>query len=75
VVEDADGRKRIAIRLAAPPVDGAANRALIAFLAAQLGVPRSTLRIVSGESGRLKSVAVAGIAPEAVVHWLASVGG
>ena len=71
-IEDADGRKRVAIRLAAPPVDGAANKALIAFLASELGVPRSSLKIVSGDSGRRKSVAIAGISPEAVARWLES---
>ncbi|HEY5710305.1 MAG TPA: DUF167 domain-containing protein [Allosphingosinicella sp.] len=71
-IEDADGRKRIAIRLAAPPVDGAANKALIAFLAAELRVPRSSITILSGDSGRRKTVAIAGITHEAVARWLES---
>ena len=49
------------IRLAAPPVDGAANDALVEFLSATLNVPRRAIRIVSGERGRRKRVAIDGI--------------
>jgi len=38
VAADAEGRPVLAIRLAAPPVDGAANKALIAFLAERAGL-------------------------------------
>ena len=54
------------VRLNAPPVDGAANDALIAFLAALLDTPRSTIRIVSGERGRHKRVAIAGVSRDRV---------
>jgi uncharacterized protein len=54
------------VRLNAPPVGGAANDALIAFLAALLDAPRSAIRIVSGERGRHKRVAIAGISPDRV---------
>ncbi len=46
-------------RVAAPPVDGAANEALCRLLARELGVPRSAVRVVAGESGRRKIVEVA----------------
>ncbi len=49
------------IRLAAPPVDGAANEALIRFLAERLGVPRSAVKLVAGASGRRKVVEVTGV--------------
>jgi uncharacterized protein (TIGR00251 family) len=49
------------IRLAAPPVDGAANDALVAFLADVLELPRRNLRIVSGEKSRDKRVHVSGL--------------
>jgi hypothetical protein len=49
------------IRLAAPPVDGAANDALIAFLATAFGVRRRAVGIISGERGRRKRVAIAGV--------------
>lgn len=51
----------ILVRLNAPPVDGAANEALVRFLANTLGVPKSSVRIVSGEKGREKRVGVDGI--------------
>ncbi len=51
----------IKIRLAAPPVDGAANAELVRFLAELLGVARSAVEIVSGETGRRKVVRVQGV--------------
>lgn len=44
----------IKIKLKAPPVDGAANRMCIQFLAKRLKVPRSSLEIISGHTGRNK---------------------
>jgi len=49
------------IRLASPPVDGAANKALVAFLAKRLGVPKSDVLIAHGQRGRLKSIRVRGL--------------
>jgi uncharacterized protein (TIGR00251 family) len=49
------------VRLAAPPVDGAANAELVAFLARRLRVPKAAVTIVRGESGRRKVVEVAGV--------------
>jgi uncharacterized protein (TIGR00251 family) len=54
------------VRLAAPPVEGAANDALVEFLAAALGLPRRAVRIVSGERSRRKRVAIDGMTPEQV---------
>jgi uncharacterized protein (TIGR00251 family) len=51
----------ILIRLAAPPVDGAANDALIAFLADVLALPRRNIQIVSGEKSRDKRVQIEGL--------------
>ena len=51
------------IRLASPPVDGAANRELVAFLAKRLGRPKSAIRIERGERGRLKVVRIVGVDP------------
>ena len=55
-----DGALRV--RLHAPPVDGAANDALVAFLADRLSVPRRGVRIVSGASSRMKTIEVDGVA-------------
>ena len=60
LVADADGRPALAVRLAAPPVDGAANAALVTFLAARLALRRSDVTILSGETARLKLVHLAG---------------
>jgi uncharacterized protein (TIGR00251 family) len=54
------------VRLAAPPVEGAANEALVAFLADRFGIPRRAVRIVSGARGRRKRVALAGVTAEMV---------
>jgi len=51
----------ILVRLAAPPVDGAANDALIGFLSDTLAIPRRDIVIVSGDRSRDKRVRVAGI--------------
>ena len=58
------------IRLAAPPVEGAANRALVDLLADRLGVPRTAIRLESGASGRHKRVRVAGMGPQQVASRL-----
>ncbi|MFW6202199.1 MAG: DUF167 domain-containing protein [Gemmatimonadota bacterium] len=49
------------VRLAAPPVEGEANAELVRFLARRFGVPKSSVRIVAGETGRDKVVEVDGV--------------
>jgi hypothetical protein len=49
------------VRLKAPPVDGAANQALIAFVAQRCGVPKSAVTLEMGASSRTKRVRVDGI--------------
>ena len=44
------------LKLTAPPVDGAANTMCLKFLAGLLNVPKSTLEIVSGKTGREKMI-------------------
>jgi len=56
------------VRLQAPPVDGAANEALVDFLADSLDVPRRMIRIVSGESSRSKVVEALGVSVAAVAQ-------
>jgi hypothetical protein len=63
-----DGRLKIA--LAAPPVEGEANQALLKFLSKALGVPRSALALASGERGRRKLVRVGGRTPAQVAQAL-----
>lgn len=59
IVGEHDGALRI--RLAAPPVDGAANEELVGLLARALGVSRSAIEIITGHSSKLKTVKVVGI--------------
>jgi uncharacterized protein (TIGR00251 family) len=56
----------VLIRLAAAPVDGAANAELIAFLSDLLDIPKRNIAIVSGEKGRQKRVRIDGMTAEAV---------
>jgi uncharacterized protein (TIGR00251 family) len=46
------------VRLTAPPVDGKANAALIAFLAAAFGVPQRQVTLLAGATGRAKRLRV-----------------
>ena len=55
------------IRLAAPPVDGAANDELVRFVAEAFGVPRRQVTIVSGATSRDKRVRIEG--PSATPDW------
>ncbi|MCX5730182.1 MAG: DUF167 domain-containing protein [Deltaproteobacteria bacterium] len=57
---------RLKIQLAAPPVDGEANRALVEFLAEELGVRKVDVAILRGETGRRKTVRVSGVVAAAV---------
>lgn len=64
-----DGALRV--RLAAPPVDGAANDALRKWLAQQLGVPQSQVELLRGQTSRRKQWAI-DTDESAACHWLAS---
>ena len=68
VVGEHDGRLKIA--LAAPPVDGEANAALIEFVADALDVRKAAVQLVDGETSRRKRLLVQGVALEQVlVIW------
>ena len=60
------------VRLTAPPVDGAANDALVAFLAETLGLPKRAISIVHGATSRQKIVEISGMAEEAIKQKLTS---
>ena len=60
----------IKVRLTAPPVEGKANEALIAFLAQELGVRKSRVEIVAGETSRNKVICVLGLSPAEVEERL-----
>jgi uncharacterized protein (TIGR00251 family) len=62
----------IKIRLTAPPVEGKANQALVAFLAQELGVRKSQVEIVAGETSQNKVICVLGLSPVEVEEKLLS---
>jgi uncharacterized protein (TIGR00251 family) len=64
-----DGALRL--RLAAPPVDGKANEALLRWLASELAQPRRALTLLRGASGRRKQVLIE-VSLAAVLAWLAA---
>jgi uncharacterized protein YggU (UPF0235/DUF167 family) len=57
---DDAGRTYLKARVSAPPVDGAANGALEALVAKTLGVARGSVRVVSGETARIKQLEIEG---------------
>lgn len=57
---DADGAPHLKVRVSAPPVDGAANDALLKLIAKACGVRRGDVSFVSGETARLKRLLIAG---------------
>ena len=75
IVQDAEGRPLLKLRLAAPPVEGAANEALIAYLAKTLSQHKADIAIRSGETSRVKILHLAGDSAailQKLDAWLAS---
>ena len=60
----------IKVKLTAPPVEGKANKALVQFLAKELGVARRDVEIISGKRSRVKSIRIYGLSPEDVMGRL-----
>jgi hypothetical protein len=65
----------LSVRVTAPPVNGRANAAVAALLAAALGVRPSAVTIVRGAKGREKVVSVAGLSRHAIQAHLGKLGG
>ncbi|HEX2759734.1 MAG TPA: DUF167 family protein [Rhizomicrobium sp.] len=75
IAADAEGRPILKLRLMAPPVEGAANEALIAFLAKTLSLRKADIAIRSGETSRVKILHLAGDSAailQKLDSWLAS---
>jgi uncharacterized protein (TIGR00251 family) len=69
-IDGADAEGRLRLRVTAPPVDGAANEAVLDLLARELGVRRSSVTLVAGSTGRLKRVRVDGLEESALLaRW------
>lgn len=58
------------IRVAAPPVDGAANDELVRFVARRLGLTRRAVAIARGHTGRKKTVVIEGVSSEVALRRL-----
>jgi uncharacterized protein (TIGR00251 family) len=58
------------VKITAPPVDSAANTALIEFLAKVLDCPRSKIELLRGGCSRHKLVKIYGVAPQAILNKL-----
>jgi len=56
----------IKLAITAPPVDGKANQAVVEYLAKLFSVPKSSITILSGETGRNKLIAIRGLSAEQV---------
>lgn len=62
---------RLKVRVHAPPVDDAANEAVVRLIAEALGVPRAAVSLVAGRTGRRKTAKVAGVGAEVAAARLA----
>lgn len=62
---------RLLLRLAAAPVDGAANEALIALLSESLGIPARSIAVAAGQRDRNKRIVLSGMSVERVSQRLA----
>ncbi|MBK8908849.1 MAG: DUF167 domain-containing protein [Rhodospirillales bacterium] len=60
IVRDADGRPALRVAVTAPPDGGRANEAVVALLAKEWRVPRSSMTIAAGRTSRRKTLTVAG---------------
>ncbi|RMG43379.1 MAG: YggU family protein [Candidatus Dadabacteria bacterium] len=63
---------RLKIALKAPPADGKANKALIAYLADYFGITKKDIAIISGQSSREKSVVFSADSADKIINRLQS---
>lgn len=64
IAAGANGKPVLQLRVAAPPAEGAANAALLDYLAATLKLRKNAVTLASGEAGRFKLVDIAGKGPD-----------
>ena len=69
-IEWEQGSETLKVHLTAPPVDGAANKALVALVAERLAVPRRAISIVRGATGRQKTLEIDGLTPAMLMQKL-----
>lgn len=75
VVTDGAGRSALKVAVTAPPEAGRANAALEKLLAKMLGLPRTTVSVVSGHTNRSKLVHLAGDPPDLLARLSRTIGG
>ena len=61
VIGEHDGALKV--RIASPPVDGAANAELIKLLAKTLRIPKADIEIISGQASKTKQIRISGVTP------------
>jgi len=64
------GNERIQLRITAPPVDGAANKACVRFISKEFGTARSNVRIAQGEKSKLKTFLIEAANEEKVENFI-----
>lgn len=71
VGEHGEGEQtRLKVRIAAPPVEGAANEELLRFLKKKTGIPNSRIHLIRGETSRAKDVLFEGVSFSVLVEKL-----
>jgi len=60
------------VKIAAPPEKGKANRELTDFLSVRLGIKKSSITIIKGETGRSKFITIDGLSPEEALKRLSN---
>lgn len=60
IYTEPEGKERLKIAVAAPPVDGKANEALIKWLAKYLHISKSSITLIAGETERSKTLLISG---------------
>lgn len=69
-IDDSDGRPVLKLRIAAQPVDGAANTEIVRFLAQVLGLTKASVRLDKGASGRNKLVEIDGFDKDSLISHI-----
>lgn len=64
---------RLVVKVTAPPVDAAANEAVVALLADRLDIPKRRISIVLGATGRSKTVELSGVTADAIRARLSAI--
>ena len=67
---ESEGNQWIQLRITAPPVDGAANKAIVKFLAKEFKTAKSNIELIQGEKSRFKTFLLEGVNEERLQVFL-----